>query len=161
MKRVQQARPAIVMKYMLLCICFAFSFYCSYAQPANDNCTNPEIIPIPNSGYGTGAFSSSNVTITQATIQPGETFAPAILVAGQNQKSIWFKFTLGTTRKIRVTLQQPGAVIQAGDAGFAVYKTNTCLPATAALSTQLTPIATFGNTFHPCVKATRPVRCPY
>ncbi len=149
-RSITRLRTAWCAKFILLCLFTCLSYW-SFAQPANDNCSNAEVIAISNSGYGTGIFTSSNVNIGQATIQPGETFAPAVLVAGQNQKSIWFKFTLPTTRKIRVTLQQPGAVIQAGDVGFAVYSTNTCLPAGTSISTKLTPIATFGNTFHPCV----------
>src|SRR6185295_1485671 len=55
-------------------------------------------------------------------------------------------------RSVRVTLAQPGSAITAGDAGFAVYKINTCLPAVADISNKLTPLGVFGNTFHPCVE---------
>ncbi len=122
-----------------------------WAQPTNDNCSNASVITIPNGGFGVGKFTSTTDDITQATLQTGETFAPAILVAGQNRKSMWYKFTIPTTRVIRVTLAQPGTGITAGDAGFAVYKVNTCLPKVEDISSKLTPIGTFGNTFHPCV----------
>ncbi|MEI9908589.1 MAG: hypothetical protein WDO71_02345 [Bacteroidota bacterium] len=102
---------------------------------------------------GLGVFTSSAFDLTLATVQVGETFAPAILVGGQNQKSVWYKFTLPTTRSVRVSLAQPGSLITAGDAGFAVYKTNTCLPSGADISNKLTPIGVFGNTFHPCVES--------
>ena len=138
-------------KCVVACMLFCFASFFSFAQPGNDNCANAEVITISNGGYGAGTFTSTNVDITAATVQPGETFAPALLVASQNQKSVWFKFTIPTTRKIRVTLQQPAATIPAGDVGFAVYKANTCIPTGASLSTKLTPIGTFGNTFHPCV----------
>ena len=121
------------------------------AQPANDNCSNAAVINIPNGGFGMGKFNAAANNITQATLQAGETFAPAILVAGLNKKSMWYRFTIPTTRAIRVTLAQPGTDITAGDAGFAVYKVNACTPGVADISTKLTPIGTFGNTFHPCV----------
>ena len=121
------------------------------AQPVNDDCSNASIINIPNNGFGKGVFTSTTNDISQATVQTGETFAPAILVAGQNDKSMWYKFTIGTTRAVRVTLAQPGTTVTAGDAGFAVFKANSCLPNNTNISTKLTPIGTFGNTYHPCV----------
>ena len=131
-------------------ILFLFIYTTGYSQ--NDDCSNAVAISIPNSGFGLGTFNSTTNDISTATIQVGETFAPAILVAGQNQKSIWYKFTVPTTRGIKVILYQLGVAITAGDAGFAIYKSNACLPATTAISTKLTPIATFGNTKHPCVE---------
>jgi len=125
----------------------------SFAQTPNNNCSTPSTITIPNSGFGLGTFTSTTYDISQDNIQTGETFAPAILVAGLNKKSMWYKFSIYTTRAIRITLAQPGAAITAGDAGFAIYKTNNCPPANSDISPKLTPIGTFGNTFHPCVDA--------
>ena len=142
----------VVLYAMRLCACmFLFISFIGHAQPSNDHCNNATTISIPNAGFGMGTFTSSVTDISQATFQTGETFAPAILVAGQNKKSMWYKFTIPTTRAIRVTLAQPGTTVTAGDAGFAVYKINTCLPGNANISTKLTPIGTFGNTYHPCV----------
>src|SRR5690606_7106012 len=62
-----------------------------------------------------------------------------------------YRFTIPTNRAVRVTLAQPGTNITAGDAGFAVYKVSTCLPSVGDISPKLTPIGTFGNTYHPCV----------
>ncbi len=126
----------------------------SHAQaPANDDCINAETIVIPNNGFGLGNFTSSQINMTNATVQTGESFAPAIFVAGQDDKSVWFKFSLPTIRAVRVTLSQPGTTITAGDVGFAVYKDNDCLPTNDSISTKLTPIVTFGNTYHPCAPA--------
>src|SRR5690606_11596339 len=122
-----------------------------FAQPANDLCADAITITIPDAGFGLGTFNSPTSDISQATIQTGETFAPAILVAGQNKKSMWYRFTIPTNRAVRVTLAQPGTNITAGDAGFAVYKVSTCLPSVGDISPKLTPIGTFGNTYHPCV----------
>lgn len=132
-----------------------FVFFClltgtrSFAQ--NDQCTNAQVISVTNNGYGIGVFNSSINDISAATVQAGETFAPAILVAGQTQKSIWYKFSIPTHRAVRVTLAQNGSAITAGDIGFAVYKTSSCLPANTDISTKLTPIGLFGSTYHPCV----------
>lgn len=130
-----------------------FILYGKYSYAQNDDCTNASLISIANNGFGLGIYNSSINNLSGATIEAGETFAPAILVAGQNQKSIWYKFTLPTTRSVRVSLAQTGSAITAGDAGFAVYKTNNCLPTVAQISSKLTPIGVFGSTFHPCVDA--------
>jgi hypothetical protein len=86
-----------------------------YAQPANDNCNNAIEIPIPNNGYGLGTVVGTSVDITNATIQVGETFAPSIFVAAQNQKSVWYKFRLASSRKVTVRLKQGSNTILNGD----------------------------------------------
>lgn len=121
------------------------------APPANDSCTGAAVITIPAGGYGLGTFTSTQADLTSATVQTGETFAPAIFVAGLDKKSVWYKFSIPTIRAVRVTLTQPGTTITAGDVGFAVYETKACLPGNADISSKLTPIVTFGNTYHPCV----------
>lgn len=122
-----------------------------FAQPANDNCANASEIVVGANGYGFGLFTGVLSDMTTATIQTGETFAPSITISGFTRRSAWYKFKIPTTRSIRVSLAQPGSTIQAGNVGFAVYKTSACLPGNAELSTKLSPIETFGNTFHPCV----------
>ncbi|MBL0355424.1 MAG: gliding motility-associated C-terminal domain-containing protein [Chitinophagaceae bacterium] len=138
--------PLLVFSFTTLCFikCFA-------VPPVNDSCTAATVIPVPNGGFGLGIFTSLQSDLTAATVQTGETFAPAIFVAGLDKKSVWFKFSIATIRAVRVTLTQPGTTITAGDAGFAVYQTSNCLPTNAAISSKLTPIVTFGNTYHPCV----------
>ena len=123
----------------------------SFAQPANDSCSRAIEIVIPSGGFGLGNFTAAPADMTSATVQAGETFAPAIFVAALNKKSVWYKFSIPTIRAVRVTLSQPGTTITAGDVGFAVYEASTCLPGNAQISTKLTPIVTFGNTYHPCV----------
>src|SRR5664279_3495778 len=125
-----QIIKSTIILFLLIC-----SIHATYSQaPSNDNCSNASVIPISNAGYGFGIFNSTTDDISKATVQTGETFAPAILVGGQNQKSMWYKFSLPTTRSLRVTLLQPGIAIAAGDAGFAVYKSDTCLPGNSNLS---------------------------
>ena len=137
----------------LLCflLCSFYTVNTFAAGPVNDGCTAATAIPIPLAGYGLGTFTSLPTDLTSATVQTGETFAPAIFVAGLDKKSVWYKFSIPTIRAVRVTLTQPGTTITAGDAGFAVYQTSSCLPTNADISTKLTPIVTFGNTYHPCV----------
>ena len=123
------------------------------AQPANDDCSNASVVAIGNGGFALGAVSSTPNDISAATVQASESFAPSITVAGLNRKSMWYKFTLPTTRAVRLGLAQPGGGIRAGDVGFAVYKTAACLPGPGSISTQFSPIEIFGNTYHPCVDA--------
>ena len=149
----QLLRYCLVFISFFLCFTlWSFHFTKCLAQgPVNDGCLAATVIPIPAAGYGLGTFTSLPTDLTSATVQTGETFAPAIFVAGLDKKSVWYKFSIPTIRAVRVTLTQPGTTITAGDAGFAVYQTNNCLPTNTLISTKLTPIVTFGNTYHPCV----------
>jgi gliding motility-associated-like protein len=138
---------------MLLVATFSFFIpMAAFAQPANDNCASASTVTIGGGGFGLGLFTSSQFDLSAATLQTDETFAPSIIVSGQNKKSIWYKFSLPTTRALRVSLAQPGNTIQAGNVGFAVYKANTCLPDNDSISLKLSPIETFGSSFHPCVE---------
>ncbi len=123
------------------------------AVPPNDSCGGAIPIIIGNGGFSLGLFTSTNTDLTSATLQTGETFAPSIIVAGLNKKSIWYKFSLPTTRAARISLAQPGSSIQAGNVGFAVYKSNKCLPGNADISNKFSPIEIFGSSYHPCVEA--------
>ena len=138
---------------LILTIGIAASNQLLAQAPANDNCSNAINIPIPSNGFGLGNFTSLQSDLTNATVQTSEAYAPAIFVAALDKKSVWYKFSIPTIRAVRVTLTQPGTTITAGNAGFAVYQTNGCLPTNANISNKLTPIVTFGNTYHPCVPA--------
>ena len=142
------SRPLLTISSVLLTAAYALG-----QAPVNDNCANAIPITISNAGFGLGVFNSANTDISKATIQTGESFASAIFTAKQNQKSVWYVFTLPTTRSVTVTLTQAGSAIADGDAGFAVYKTSNCLPGPADISTKLTAIPKFGYTFNPCVDA--------
>jgi len=148
---VNQGIVSLCKKLFLSISLVVFIYFSGGCQPTNDACTSAKQIVITSGGFGMGLFNSTVDDISQATVQAGESFAPAILVAGQNKKSIWYKFTLPTTRTVRVILSQPGTAITTGDAGFAVYKTTNCLPGNTDISTKLTPLERFGNTYHPCV----------
>jgi len=145
-------RILTIFKSWLLCLCVMVMHNIGYAQPANDNCSNATAIIISGTGFGLGIFTSPTSDISKATVQLGETFVSAILGAKLNQKSVWYKFTLPTTRSVTVDVQQPvGGTITDGDVGYTVYKTNSCLPTPDSLSTKLTPHLIFGSTSHICV----------
>jgi hypothetical protein len=135
-----------------LLYCLLLPFFV-FAQPANDNCANATTITIGSGGFALGVFNSNQIDISAATLQTAETFAPGIVSAKLTQKSIWYKFTLPTTRGVEVFLKQPAVTIADGDVGFAVYKTSTCLPGEPQISTKLTPIAKFASSKHPCLDA--------
>ncbi len=132
-------------------LCFFLDSFPAFAQPANDNCADAIPIVISAGGYSLGTFTSAPTNITNATVQTGEEFAPAIFVAGQDKKSVWYRFSLPTTRSLKVILSQPGIQIAAGDAGFAIYQSTNCIPALAEISSKFTPNPLFGDSYHPCV----------
>ena len=123
------------------------------AQPANDNCANASTVVISNNGYGLGTFTSAQADLTNATVEAGETFYSTISSAGENKKSVWYKFTLPTARYCTLTLDQPSSLIASNDVGFTVYKTNSCFPNTAeADSALLAAQSVFGHSTNPCLK---------
>ena len=132
----------------LIWACLFCMFLCPTLKaqaPINDDCSNALPIIITGNGYDFGTFNSVPTELANATVQPGESFAPAILGAGLSQKSVWYKFSIPTARQVKVTLAQAGNTITAGDVGFTVYKFNSCLPVNSEISSKLTPIAYFEN----------------
>ena len=130
---------------MLASLLLAFP---AFAQPANDNCANAELVTIAGGGYSYGVFSSSVVNMTNATLQLGETFPAGV----PNAKSVWYKFSLPTTREVRITLIQSGApVLNPTDAGWVLYKSNTCLPGAGEVINP--PIQNIEGFTHECLRA--------
>lgn len=96
------------------------------AQPANDRCANASVIAIGKGGYGYGVFTSETVDITQATAEPGEFFD----FAPSHVKSVWYRFTLPTRRKIQLDLGGTNL----SDVGLTLYRLSpTCLPGQSSL----------------------------
>ncbi|MBX3103193.1 MAG: hypothetical protein KF690_11845, partial [Bacteroidetes bacterium] len=103
----------------------------AWAQPANDNCVNAQVITITNGGFDLGVFSATPVNPTLATLQGGEYVHPAQFAAN---KSMWYTFTIPTTRQIQILLAQPtGGTLSPTDAGWTLYRASTtdCLPTVA------------------------------
>lgn len=138
-------------RYFFLLFLLFYTSGVAAQAPANDDCSNAETIVIADAGYGTGTFTSTQISLANATIQAGESFAPAPSAVGLDKKSVWFKFSIPSIRDVRISITQPGSAILAGDVGFAVYQASGCLPTNADISSKLTSIITFGNTYHPCV----------
>jgi len=96
----------------------------SLARPPNDDCSSAMEIAVPNAGFGLGTFITTPVALTTATIEAGEYFYPIIT---NNQKSVWFYFTVATTRRVDIKLAQvsglPSAFI-----GMTVYENYSCPP---------------------------------
>lgn len=144
-----QKRISIIFFYFYLLTSFI-----TYGQsPVNDNCNNASNILINQNGYNIGIVTSDTIDITFATLQTNEFIPLGFRNFNISDKSIWYKFTLPTNRSVRVSLKQPTINISSGDVGFAVYKTNNCLPTINNISSKITPLATFGNSFHPCLEA--------
>ena len=113
-----------------------------------DNCTQAVSINLPNNGFDPVADTrSADIDITGTTIESGESFAPGSITAGQNQKSIWFRFNIPTARSVTITVGQAGTSILPGEVGFAVYKSSGCLPSASELSNKLTALADFGSRY--------------
>jgi hypothetical protein len=133
-----------------LFLTFAFQ---ALAQPANDNCSSATVLTIPAGGFGLGLISTPIVNLTSATIQFGEPFYSTLIVAGNDKKSIWFKFTLPVHRGVNVELKQPGNAIPLNAAGFTLFKTSNCLPSLSDIGPALlTPLNQFGSSYNPCLK---------
>src|ERR1700694_2916113 len=62
-------------------LAFLTLVFCTKAFSQNDNCSNASPVVIPAGGFALGTFTSSIYDISAATVEPGETFAPAIFVA--------------------------------------------------------------------------------
>ena len=116
--------------------------------PANDNCLNAQNIAISAGGYGYGLFGSSVVNMTNATLQSGETFPAGV----PNSKSIWFKFSLPTTREVRIILRQSGApTLNPTDGGWVLYRTQACVPGASQIVNP--PIQNIEGFTHECLRA--------
>ncbi len=94
------------------------------AQAPNDDCANAEVIAIPQNGFGYGTFSSDTVSLAGATSELGETFPAGV----PNGKSLWYRFSLPTTREVRILLDQTGNM-PVNSAGWRLYATDACIPA--------------------------------
>ncbi|MEM6261355.1 MAG: PKD domain-containing protein [Bacteroidota bacterium] len=112
--------------YLLTCLICCLGGNGLYAQPANDDCANATVITIPNNGFGYGTFTSDTISLVGATTQLGETFPAGVA----NGKSVWYRFSLPTTREVRILLDQT-TNMPLSSAGWRLYRNTTCIPAQA------------------------------
>ncbi|MEL6631553.1 MAG: PKD domain-containing protein [Bacteroidota bacterium] len=112
----------------LILLLYVLGGLCSYvmAQPPNDNCVDAINIPVPGNGYGYGLVVADTVDISQATAQTslGETFPAGV----PNGVSVWYRFSLATTREVVILLEQDSTLLNPGDAGWTLYQSNSCYP---------------------------------
>ena len=117
-------------KYFNILILTIFVFtiaVSSYAQ-VNDNCASSINIPFPGNGYGNGVVYTDTIDITNSTLEIGEYISPGV----PNGKSVWFNFSIPTTKKVIILLDHLGNS-PLNTAGWSLYKTNSCLPGNAEL----------------------------
>ena len=107
-----------------------------YAQPPNDNCINASPILAPGGvdiGFQYGTFYSDTVSLVGATLEtfppPPEYFPPAQITAGNNQKSVWYRFKINTTRQVQIILKEYDATplnplddMPSSAAGWTLYR---------------------------------------
>lgn len=113
----------------LVCISLLMAFHYSYAPPPiNDSCTTADIISISGAGFDYGTFNSSTSDLTTSTGQAGEFFEFASDYS--HKKSVWFEFTLETSRSIKIKLEAaPGSSLSdPRHSGVTLYSPSNCLP---------------------------------
>ncbi|MBP7261594.1 MAG: PKD domain-containing protein, partial [Bacteroidia bacterium] len=127
---------------------------CGYAQPINDSCSKADVITIPAGGFGLGTFEGVKVPLDAAAREAGESFDPLLLNAGMDRKSVWYKFSIATSRLVTVQLRQRDTMIAQNAAGFAVYYSGVTkpLPNVGMLSKRLPTISKFGSSVAACLQ---------
>ncbi|MBX7202957.1 MAG: gliding motility-associated C-terminal domain-containing protein [Bacteroidia bacterium] len=119
---------------LVLFVLFLLSALASFSQPANNQYAARADIMLGADNYQFGTFYSDTVTITAATSQAGE-----YLLNPVYNKTVWFRFTIPTSRKIRVRILQTPEVMQSNDVGFVIYQGTPGLPQAGDMAT-FTPL---------------------
>ena len=148
-----QIHKTNIRRPLLFCLFLFSANLFSYAQVAvNDSCHNSKEIIIGSSSYGIGVYTTDSVSMDSATIQLGEYFHSSLVTAGNDKKSVWFKFYLPVRRGVNIELKQNSNNIGTKDCGFTTYFADSCLPtSTQAVAAKLTTLNQFGSSFHPCM----------
>ncbi|MEM6771743.1 MAG: hypothetical protein AAF597_14265, partial [Bacteroidota bacterium] len=110
-------RSVWILSWVLLLPLFVFG------QAANDDCADASEIIVPGNGYGYGTYSTDTISLVGAGTQLGEFFSPGV----PNGKSVWYKFSLPTTREVVILLGQT-TNMNPSSAGWTLYRTDNCLP---------------------------------
>ena len=123
-----------------------------FAQaPPNDNCQNAYDIPVGN-GYGIGKFISNKANLNKAGRQPGESIDSLLINAGNDKKTVWYRFETKTRRSVSIQLRQMDSAITQNAVGLVVYRTDKCLPNPGMVSTYLPAISKFGSSVNTCLQ---------
>jgi len=118
----------------LLLLVSVLSWTVVKGQPANNPYSGRKDILLGPDNYQFGTFYSDTVTITNATAQAGEHLLNPVY-----NKTVWYRFTIPTSRKIRVRVLQSPEIMQSNDAGFLIYQETAGLPTASDLAT-FTPL---------------------
>lgn len=120
-------------------------------QPANDACKDAAEIVVPDQGFAVGHFTGTKVFVDDATREVGEKCDQSLHDLGNCDKTIWYKFSIATTRDVSVTLSQTDSAIPQIFAGFTVYRVENCDYHQGNISEQLVPLAKFGSSGNKCL----------
>ena len=90
------------LRYALLLLSCCLLPALSWAQPANDDCVAAAEIIIPDNGFGFGQISTDTISLIGAGTELGEFFPAGV----PNGKSVWYQFSLPTTREVVILLSQ-------------------------------------------------------
>src|SRR5687767_14853714 len=143
MPHKRNPRPYLLILLLLVCAGILPAYRGSHAPPAtfvqgtvappptNDNCATADVVNISGGGYDYGTFSTTNSDLTTATGQAGEFFEFASEYA--HKKSVWFEFTLPTSRSMKIKLEAaPGSFIaDPKHSGVTLYAPSNCIPSSA------------------------------
>ncbi|MBI1183532.1 T9SS type B sorting domain-containing protein [bacterium] len=122
------------------------------AQPANDNWKNAIEIEVKDNGFFVGSTRSVVSSMRDASVEKNEIFHRSVTVLGLDQKTVWYKFTIATTRQTEVVLRQRDTLIPARDAGFTVYNKTNHIPGKELIAYDLPTITQFGSSSNNCLQ---------
>jgi gliding motility-associated-like protein len=124
-----------------------------FSQVINDKCENANEILVSERNFGIGIFKSKAIDLKEATKEVGETCSEDIVRIGNCFKTVWYKFTIPTTRNVEVILKQKDSLIPQIFVGFTIYKSTHCDINPNNLSNQLTPLSKFGASGNSCLQS--------
>ncbi len=118
--------------------------------PVNDDCADALFLDI---GFATGVFQSDTLDITEATTEAGEFFDSPIQTAGLDGKSVWFSFSLSSSREVRLSWKQFEGGLLPEEVGFTVYRADACSDVGASTYGVLPTITQLGFSESKCLEA--------
>lgn len=139
---------------LIITAVFLFIGNCLLGQTLNDSCKHADEITIGSNGWGEGVFYSKIIELGNASKEIGESFHPLIREAGMDRKSVWYKFTISTSRKVTIALKQKDTMIAQNAVGFTVYYTSQSEtpPNLGEVSLRLPTINKFGSSQADCLQ---------
>lgn len=125
--------------YIIACALVLLSWLPVWSQPVNDNYASASVISLGTGNFAFGTFYSDNINLTGGTSQPGE-----YLLNPVYSRTIWYKFSIPTHRRIRIRVLQSPETMPSNEVGFLVYKGTPGIPTQADMAT-FTPLFSIGS----------------